>query len=134
MSEQDASRIRRAYEVWNESGPAAVVEQFWAEDAIYREGPGWPDAGVYEGRDAALAHMQALVDLVGPIEVRLDELIEADDGRFVACTRIVGPGEAGEAPYTRIFAVIHRLRDGLIVEADYYLDQAQALRAAGLAE
>jgi ketosteroid isomerase-like protein len=134
MSQQDADRIRRAYEVWNESGPAAVVEQFWAEDAVYREGPGWPDAGVYEGRDAALAHMQALVDLVGPIEVRLEELIEADDGRFVACTRIVGPGEAGEAPYTRTFAVVHRLRDGLIVEADYYLDQAQALRAAGLAE
>lgn len=34
MSQKDADRIRRAYEVWNESGPAAVVEQFWAEDAI----------------------------------------------------------------------------------------------------
>ena len=47
MSQEDAATIRRAYEVWNESGPAAVVEQFWAEDAVYREGPGWPDAGVY---------------------------------------------------------------------------------------
>jgi ketosteroid isomerase-like protein len=134
MSEHDADRIRRAYEVWNESGPAAVVEQFWAEDAVYREGPGWPEASVYEGRPAALAHMQALVDLVGPIEVRLDELIEADDGRFVACVRNVGPGEAKDAPYTASFAVVHRLRDGLIVEADYYLDRAQALRAAGLSE
>jgi hypothetical protein len=42
MSEEDANSIRRAYEVWNESGPAAVTEQFWAEDAVYREGPGWP--------------------------------------------------------------------------------------------
>lgn len=134
MSERDADRIRRAYEVWNEAGPAAVIEQFWAEDAVYREGPGWPEPGVYEGRGAALAHMRDLIDLVGTIEVRLDELIEADDGRFVACTRIVGPGEARDAPYTRTFAVVHRLRDGLIVEADYYLDQAQALRAAGLSE
>ena len=46
MSQEDAATIRRAYEVWNESGPAAVVEQFWAEDAVYREGPGWPDAGI----------------------------------------------------------------------------------------
>ncbi len=38
----DADKIRRAYEVWNESGPAAVTDQFWAEDAVYREGPGWP--------------------------------------------------------------------------------------------
>jgi ketosteroid isomerase-like protein len=131
MSGNDADRIRRAYEVWNESGPAAVVERFWAEDAVYREGPGWPDASVYEGRGAALAHMQALVDLVGPIEVRLDELIDVGDGRFVACTRMVGEG-ASDAPYTGSFAVVHRLRDGLIVEADYYLDRADALQAVGL--
>ena len=37
MSEEDADKVRRAYEVWNESGPAAVTEQFWAEDAVYRE-------------------------------------------------------------------------------------------------
>jgi ketosteroid isomerase-like protein len=133
MSRENAETIRRAYEVWNESGPAAVTEQFWAEDAVYREGPGWPNAGVYRGRAAALERMQALVDLFGPIEVRLDELIAVDDGRFVACTRMVGEG-ARYAPYTHSFAVVHRLRDGLIVEADYYLDRAQALQAAGLEE
>jgi ketosteroid isomerase-like protein len=133
MSREDADRLRRAYEVWNESGPAAVTEQFWAEDAVYREGPGWPDAGVYRGRAAALERMRALIDLVGPIEVHLDLLIEVGGGRFVACTRMVGKG-ATDAPYTRSFAVVHRLRDGLIVEADYYLDRAQALQAAGLSE
>jgi ketosteroid isomerase-like protein len=133
MSRQDADTIRRAYGLWNESGPAAVTEQFWAEDAIYREGPGWPDAGVYRGRAAALERMQNLIDLLGPIAVHLDELIEVGDGRFVACTRIIGESER-EAPYTRSFAVVHRLRDGLIVEADYYLDRDQALKAVGLSE
>ncbi len=133
MSQEDAHRIRRAYEVWNESGPAAVTEEFWAEDAIYREGPGWPDAGVYRGRAAALERMQSLIDLLGPIAVHLDELIDVGDGRFVACTRIVGESEA-DAPYTRSFAVVHRLRDGLIVEADYYLDREQALEAVGRTE
>ena len=37
MSRENAEIIRRAYEIWNESGPAAVTEQFWAEDAVYRE-------------------------------------------------------------------------------------------------
>jgi ketosteroid isomerase-like protein len=133
MSHEDAERIRRAYEVWNESGPAAVTEEFWGEDAVYREGPGWPDAGVYQGRGAALERMQSLIDLLGPIEVRLDDLIEVGDGRFVACAGIVGRG-ADDAPYTQSFAVVHRLRDGLIVEADYYLDRAQALKAVGLTE
>lgn len=131
MSQDDSDTIRRAYEVWNESGPAAVVEQFWAEDAVYREGPGWPDAGVYRGRAAALERMQSLIDLLGPIEVRLDDLIDLGDGRFIACTRIVDQG-ADDAPYTQSFAVVHRLRNGLVVEADYYLDRAQALEAVGL--
>ena len=65
MSQEDADRIRRAYEVWNESGPAAVTDRFWAEDAVYREGPGWPNAGVYKGRAAALERMQSLIDLEG---------------------------------------------------------------------
>ena len=133
MSPEDAEVIRRAYEVWNESGPAAVTERFWAEDAVYREGPGWPEAGVYRGRAAALERMRRLIELLGPIEVRLDELIEVGDGRFLALTRIVGRG-ADEAPYTQSFAVVHRLRDGLVVEADYYLDRAQALEAVGLGE
>jgi ketosteroid isomerase-like protein len=132
MSERDAETVRRAYEVWNESGPEAVTERFWAEDAVYREAPGWPNAGVYEGRAAALDRMRSLVELLGPLEVRLDELIEAEDGRLVACTRMVGRG--ADAPYTQSFAVVHRLRDGLIVEADYYLDRSQALRAVGLRE
>ena len=133
MSQEDADRIRRAYQVWNESGPAAVTDQFWAEDAVYREGPGWPNAGVYTGRAAALARMRSLIDLFGPIEVHLDELIDVGDGRFVACTRMVGEG-ASDAPYTQSFAVVHRLRDGLIVEADYYLDRTQALEAVGISE
>jgi len=132
MSQENVDRIRRAYRVWNESGPAAVTEEFWAEDAVYREGPGWPDAGVYRGRAAALERMQDLIDLLGPIEVRLDELIEVGDGRLVACTSMVG--QDANAPYTQSFAVVHRLRDGLIVEADYYLDREQALHAVGLSE
>lgn len=133
MSHEDAATIRRAYELWNESGPAAVIEQFWAEEAVYREGPGWPDAGVYRGRAAALERMQSLVELVGPIEVRLDDLIDLDDGRVVACVKNVGQGPAADTPYTQSFAVVHRLRDGLIVEADYYLDRSAALEAVGLA-
>jgi ketosteroid isomerase-like protein len=43
-------------------------------------------------------------------------------------------GQGGDAPYTQSFAVVHCLRDGLIVEADYYLDRAQAMQAAGLSE
>ena len=45
MSQEDADKIRRAYEVWNASGPEAVTSEFWAEDAIYREAPAGPMRG-----------------------------------------------------------------------------------------
>jgi ketosteroid isomerase-like protein len=131
---RDAHTVRCAFEVWNESGPAAVVERFWADDAVYREGPGWPNAGVYRGRAAALERMEKLVELAGPLQVRLDDLIELDDGRLIACVGLVGPDADSLAPYTDSFAVVHRLRDGLVVEADYYLDRAAALQAVGLRE
>ena len=78
--------------------------------------------------------MQALIDLVGPIKVRLEELIDVGDGRVVACVRMVGESAASDPPYTQSFAVVQRLRDGLVTEADYYLDRAQALEAVGLRE
>jgi ketosteroid isomerase-like protein len=129
-----AATVRHAFEVWNESGPAAVIDRFWAEDAVYREGPGWPNAGVFRGRAAALERIQSLVELAGPLRVRLDELIELDDGRLLACVRLVGPNAASLAPYADSFAVVQRLREGLVVEADYYLDRAAALEAVGLRE
>ena len=132
MSERDADMLRRAFEVWNESGPEALVERFWAEDAVYREGPGWPDAGVFKGRAAALKRMQSVVELVGPIEVSLEELIDAGEGRFVACVRMVGESAASDPPYTQSFAVVQRVEDGLVKEADYYMDREQALKAVGL--
>lgn len=52
-----------------------MTEEFWAEDAVYREGPGWPDASVYRGRAAALERMQSLIGLVGPIAVHPDDLV-----------------------------------------------------------
>jgi ketosteroid isomerase-like protein len=130
----DAATVRRAFQVWNESGPAAVIDQFWAEDAVYREGPGWPNAGVFRGRAAALERMEGLVELAGPLQVSLEELTELDDGRLLACVRLVGPNAASLAPYTDSFAVVQRLRDGLVVEADYYLDRAAALEAVGRRE
>jgi ketosteroid isomerase-like protein len=132
VSERDADMLRQAYQAWNDSGPDEVVERFYAEDAVYREMPGWPDAGVFRGRAAVLGRMKSLVELLGPIEVRLDDLIDAGEGRFVACVRMVGESVATDPPYTQSFAVVQRVEDGLIAEADYYLERDQAMKSVGL--
>jgi ketosteroid isomerase-like protein len=132
VPQADVDTIRRAFEIWNEEGAEAVVDRFWTEDAVYREMPGWPDAGVFRGRDEVLGRMRSLVEFMGPIEVRLEDLIESDDGRLVAVVRMVGQSDEGATSYTQLFAVVHRMRDGRVAEADYYLEPAHALDATGI--
>jgi len=132
VPQSDADTIRRAFETWNEEGAEAVVDRFWTEDAVYREMPGWPDAGVFRGRDEVLSRMRSLVEFMGPIEVRLEDLIESDDGRLVAVVRMVGQADEEATSYTQSFAVVHRMRDGRVAEADYYLEPAHALDATGI--
>lgn len=132
MSQADLDTIRRAFQTWNEEGAQAVVERFWTEDAVYREMPGWPEAGVFRGRDAVLERMLSLVEFLGPIEVRLEDLIEAGDGRIVAVVRMMGDAAEGTTSYTQSFAVVHRMREGRVAEADYYLEPAHALDATGI--
>jgi ketosteroid isomerase-like protein len=132
VSQADADTIRRAFETWNEEGAEAVVERYWTEDAVYREMPGWPDAGIFRGREQVLERMRSLVEFLGPIEVRLEDLIEAGDGRLVAVVRMQGEAEEGATSYTQSFAVVHRMRDGRVAEADYYLEPAHALDATGI--
>jgi ketosteroid isomerase-like protein len=132
VSQADLDTIRRAFQTWNEEGAQAVVERFWTEDAVYREMPGWPEAGVFRGRDSVLERMRSLVEFLGPIEVRLEDLIEAGDGRIVAVVRMMGDTAEGATSYTQSFAVVHRMRDGRVAEADYYLEPAHALDATGI--
>jgi ketosteroid isomerase-like protein len=132
VSQADADTIRRAFETWNEEGAEAVVERFWTEDAVYREMPGWPDAGVFRGREEVLKRMRSLVDFIGPVEVRLEDLLEADDGRFVAIVSMLGETPAPTTSYTQSFAVVHRMREGRVAEADYYLEPVHALDATGI--
>src|SRR5829696_931108 len=72
----------------------------------------WPDSWI-ESRESAAAGPSPAARRRGP---------RSDDFRSSPMT------------YTQSFAVVHRLRDGLIVEADYYLDREQALGVAGLRE
>jgi ketosteroid isomerase-like protein len=132
VSQADADTIRRAFETWNEEGAEAVVERFWTEDAVYREMPGWRDAGVFRGRQEVLERMRSLVEFVGPIEVRLEDLLEADDGSIVAIARMAGEMPEPTTSYTQSFAVVHRMREGRVAEADYYLEPGHALDATGI--
>jgi ketosteroid isomerase-like protein len=62
----------------------------------------------------------------------VEEVIEAGESGVVALIRIGVTGRESGISVEREDAVVYEVRDGLIVQVDYYNDRAVALAAAGL--
>jgi ketosteroid isomerase-like protein len=60
------------------------------------------------------------------------EMIDAGEGRVLLLAESHGLLTSGGAEIVQASAAIYRLRDGMIVGIDHYLDYEQARRAAGL--
>jgi ketosteroid isomerase-like protein len=75
------------------------------------------------------------------LDVMLEEF-HTEDGRFldagghrvVYLYRVVGRGTGSGVPVSRENAILWQLRNGKLLKGEVYLDQGQALEAAGLSE
>jgi hypothetical protein len=63
--------------------------------------------------------------------IRFGELLDAGEGRVLSLGELCGQLEGG-AEVTQLGAAFMRLRDGKIVAVDFYVDEDQARRDAGL--
>ena len=63
-----------------------------------------------------------------------DRFLDAGDDRVVYLYRIVGQGAGSGVPVSRENAILFHLRNGKLLKCEVYLDQRQALEAAGLPE
>jgi ketosteroid isomerase-like protein len=63
-----------------------------------------------------------------------DRFLDAGGDRVVYLYRIVGRGTGSGVPVTRENAILWQLRNGKLLKGEVYLDQSQALEAAGLSE
>ena len=124
--------VRRYYAAWNAGGLDAA-RTFWSEDFEWHDAPGMPDAGVYRGAEASVAHFRDLEEVLGTMEVHLERLLSARDEVFVLLhVHLDAPrGElALEGP---IFETV-RIEKGKISRICLFLDEQAALEAAGLSE
>jgi ketosteroid isomerase-like protein len=64
--------------------------------------------------------------------VSVEDLVDAGDGRVVVLASALGKMRGTGAELPQEVATLCRVEDGRIVEVDFYLDQAQARRDAGL--
>jgi ketosteroid isomerase-like protein len=132
MSEEDVEVVRRGFEAWN-AGNMEGVRDTYDADAVMRYHGDFPEPGPFVGRDAIMRQFDRLRDALGERDslVFLSDFLDAGDrvvSRFA--WRGEGYGPAMDLELTAVYAV----RAGRILEADFFRDHDEALKAAGLSE
>ena len=130
--------MRRAYELFNQGGPEALIRAgIWPPEIVFDFSPSEiAGLGVYRGRDEVQAFFEEDWFEAFPFdewEVVLDELVDRGD-QVLAVHHQRGLGASSGAATELEQGIIYTLRDGAVVRAEIYDDPKKALEAAGLSE
>ena len=138
MSQENVEIVRRAYELFNEGGPEAVISAgIWSHEIVWDLSPsGIAGLGVYRGHDEVRAFFEE--DWFGAFpfeewEIELDRLVDHGD-QVISVHHQRGRGASSGAAAVLEQGIINTLHDGEIVRVELYGDPAKALEAAGLRE
>jgi uncharacterized protein (TIGR02246 family) len=127
--ESNAQIVRQLAECWNAGNLEAMLE-FYADDMEMVTDPTWPDPPV-KGKEAFRRSSEewkgswekAQLD-VGQVHALGDRVLA--EGAWDV--RGAATGIGGQMP----FGILFTLRDGLVVRHEWFQDQSEARRAAGL--
>jgi uncharacterized protein len=132
VSDENVEIVRRYYAAWNAGGLDAA-RAFWSDDFEWHDAPEMPDGGVYRGAEVAAAHFRDLGEVLGTMEVHVDRLLPAGDEVFVLLQVHLDAPRGGLPMDGAIFETV-RIEDGKVSRIRLFLDEQEALEAAGLSE
>jgi ketosteroid isomerase-like protein len=133
MSEENVQLVRSAIETHDAGGDAWL--DFVAEDVeIHPDASRWPGAKRFRGREEFRRFVADIdQDFEGSATQVIKEIFATGD-RVVARTDWGGTGRASGIDLRADLTTIFTVRDGRIVQIEYFFDHTQALEAAGLRE
>jgi ketosteroid isomerase-like protein len=122
--------IRRGYDLVNRVGPDGARE-FMDPDIVLEMPEGVLDAGTYYGREATMRVWHAYFDEFEQFRWEVERLFGVEDRVFLR-VRERGRGRQSrvEVDWQRWW--VYTVRGGLIVRAQFFLDESSALDAVGL--
>jgi ketosteroid isomerase-like protein len=131
MSEDRIEVVRNYLKAWN-AGDMEGVRELYDPDVVMRVEADWPEAGPFFGRDAVMQHLnQARGAFDSDSSSFLSDLVAVGDRVIVRVLwHGVGRGPQSDMEWTNVFTI----RDRRILNAEYYWDHDEALKAAGLSE
>src|SRR5919109_1396767 len=129
MSEEEVEVVRRGFEAWN-AGDMEGVREIYDPDAVMRYHGDFPEPGPFLGRDAIMRQFERLRDALDERDslVFVGDFLDAGD-RVVS--RFAWRGEGYGPTMDLELTVVYTVREGRILEADFFRDHGEALEAAG---
>jgi ketosteroid isomerase-like protein len=151
MSQENVEIVRRYFDLavkrldgyWESPRPIADAMDAGELDPESREMLGYmhPDMRwtnalgiVFQGQPDCVRGVDQLLEASQSYQVAVEEVTDLGDDHVLAVLRVGMRGKASGASVSQTLFSLNRLRRGLIVRADEYLDRSEALKAVGLAE
>src|SRR6478752_7073505 len=134
MSQENVETVRRAMERYADQDIDATladtdpeVEYDWSRSDA-------PDSGVYTGRAAVRAFLQAREEALEERRLDFVKTIAAAPDTVVYTARMRERGRASGVEVTTRIALVYKLREGKIIHLTVYQTSDEALKAVGLAD
>jgi ketosteroid isomerase-like protein len=130
MSEENVEIVRRAFEAFNARDRDRALS-FCDPEIEYRS----PfEQKTYRGHDGMVRWRETVDGALEDFHMEDIQFLDAGEDRVVLLYRIVGRGAGSGVPVSREVGALWQLRNGKILEGEVFLDQREALEAAGLRE
>jgi ketosteroid isomerase-like protein len=130
MSRQNVEVLRTAYAEAAARGIEGVLK-FATEDVVWISDPRFPGGGTHRGKENVRLWLNE-VWIYEELSIDVEEIIDLDN-KALGITRCHGvPPDAPEVDW--VWCHLVSFRDGLISQAQTFLDRQSALEAAGLSE
>jgi ketosteroid isomerase-like protein len=125
-----ARRAGEAFNTRDVAGLAALIH----DDCEFHSAFGQIEGRVYRGPAETAAYVADIDLMFDGWHLESEQFHPAPDSRIVSTYRAVGVAKESGIPVDYALALLWEVRDGKLIRGEVHLDQAQALRLAGLSE
>ena len=127
MAEDNVGVLRDAHRAWN-SGDLEALRAYYHEDVVADGHELWLASGRIVGVDGVIAAFSSIMATFERSEVLADEYIERGDS-IVVPSRWRGVLAGSDSTIEQRLVAVYRLRDGQVIQIDYFTELESALAA-----
>ena len=122
--------VRAGIEAWNAGDRNLAMSVFDPEIEFHSA----TEQKTYRGLDGMVRYTEDVGAVIEDFHFEGIRLLDAGGDRVIGLYRIAGLGAGSGVPVSREVGALFQLRNGKVFKCEIYLDQREALEAAGLRE